>query len=82
MGRSRQAGRASARRIRLNSKQLHDHRTDALVQRLSAPPPRAEALRSQALPLAYFPWLVGILLAYCVLTTLIKRFYIRRFGWQ
>lgn len=32
------------------------------------------------LPLAYFPWLAGILLAYCVVTQLMKRFYIRRFG--
>ena len=32
------------------------------------------------LPLAYFPWLAGILLSYCVLTQLMKRIYIRRFG--
>ncbi|EPT8922749.1 magnesium-translocating P-type ATPase, partial [Cronobacter dublinensis] len=32
------------------------------------------------LPLAYFPWLAGILFAYCVVTQLMKRFYIRRFG--
>ena len=36
----------------------------------------------QALPLAYFPWLVGILLGYCLLTTVMKRYYIRKFGWQ
>ena len=36
----------------------------------------------QALPLSYFPWLVGILLSYCVLTQLVKNWYIRRFsGW-
>ena len=36
----------------------------------------------QALPLSYFPWLVGILLSYCVLTQLIKNWYIRKFsGW-
>ena len=35
-----------------------------------------------ALPLHYFAWLVGILLSYAVLTTLMKRYYIRRFGWQ
>ncbi|WP_392420970.1 magnesium-translocating P-type ATPase [Edwardsiella piscicida] len=34
----------------------------------------------QPLPLAYFPWLVAILLSYCVLTQLMKRFYIHRFG--
>jgi Mg2+-importing ATPase len=32
------------------------------------------------LPLSYFPWLAGILLCYCVLTQLMKRIYIRRFG--
>jgi Mg2+-importing ATPase len=32
------------------------------------------------LPLAYFPWLAGILLCYCVLTQFVKRIYIQRFG--
>jgi Mg2+-importing ATPase len=32
------------------------------------------------LPLSYFPWLAGILLSYFVLTQLMKRIYIRRFG--
>ncbi len=32
------------------------------------------------LPWSYFPWLVGILLSYCLLTQLVKRIYIRRFG--
>ena len=32
------------------------------------------------LPLAYFPWLAGILLGYCILTQLVKHLYIRRFG--
>ncbi len=36
----------------------------------------------QALPTGYWPFLVAILLGYAVLTTLLKRFYIRRFGWQ
>jgi len=36
----------------------------------------------QALPTDYFYWLTGILLAYAGLTTLMKRVYIRRFGWQ
>lgn len=36
----------------------------------------------QALPLSYFPWLVGILLSYCVLTQLVKNWYIRKSsGW-
>ncbi len=34
----------------------------------------------QALPLSYFPWLMGILLSYCVLTQLIKNWYVRRFS--
>jgi Mg2+-importing ATPase len=34
------------------------------------------------LPSAYFPWLIGLLVGYAVLTTLMKRYYIRRFGWQ
>lgn len=32
------------------------------------------------LPLSYFPWLIATLLCYCVLTQLIKMWYIRRFG--
>jgi Mg2+-importing ATPase len=32
------------------------------------------------LPLSYFPWLAGILFCYCVLTQLMKRLYIHRFG--
>lgn len=34
----------------------------------------------QPLPLAYFPWLVATLAAYCVTAQTMKRFYIRRFG--
>lgn len=33
----------------------------------------------QALPLAYFPWLIGTLLCYCVLAQLVKMWYIKRF---
>ena len=32
------------------------------------------------LPGIYFVWLIGFLLSYCVLTQIIKRWYIRRFG--
>lgn len=32
------------------------------------------------LPLSYFPWLIAILLSYCVLTQVIKQWYIKRFG--
>lgn len=34
------------------------------------------------LPWSYFPWLIAILIAYCVLTQLVKQWYIKRFdGW-
>jgi P-type Mg2+ transporter len=39
-----------------------------------------EHLGMVPLPLSYFPWLVGILLSYCILTQLVKRIYISRFG--
>lgn len=32
------------------------------------------------LPWSYFPWLVGILLGYCLLTQVVKNWYIRRFN--
>lgn len=32
------------------------------------------------LPWSYFPWLVGILLAYCTLAQVVKTWYIRKFG--
>ena len=44
--------------------------------------PLASHFKLQALPPVYFGWLVAILISYCLLTTLMKRFYIRRFGWQ
>jgi Mg2+-importing ATPase len=44
--------------------------------------PLAEYFKLVPLPPAYFAWLAAILLGYCVLTTVMKRFYIRRFGWQ
>lgn len=33
----------------------------------------------EPLPLGYIPWLGGVLLSYCVLTQLVKNWYIRRF---
>ncbi|WP_030661179.1 magnesium-translocating P-type ATPase [Streptomyces rimosus] len=42
--------------------------------------PLASALGMQALPLGYFPWLAGTLLAYCLLTQGVKTWYIRRFN--
>jgi Mg2+-importing ATPase len=44
--------------------------------------PLAEYFKLQALPLTFFPWLAGILFGYCLLTTVMKRIYIHRFGWQ
>jgi P-type Mg2+ transporter len=44
--------------------------------------PLADYFKLQVLPAAYYAWLVAILLGYCTLTTLMKRLYIRRFGWQ
>ena len=44
--------------------------------------PLAGTFKLQALPLAYFAWLVGILAGYCALVSLMKRSYVRRFGWQ
>ena len=44
--------------------------------------PLAGYFKLQALPPAYYGWLIAILLGYCGLTTLMKRVYIRRFGWQ
>ena len=44
--------------------------------------PLASYLQLQALPLAYFPWLVAILLGYMALTQLVKGIYTRRYGWQ
>lgn len=42
----------------------------------------ADYFKLQALPPSYFPWLVGIMLGYALLTTAMKKIYIRRFGWQ
>ncbi|KEF43318.1 MAG: magnesium ABC transporter ATPase [Cyanobium sp. CACIAM 14] len=40
------------------------------------------ALGMVALPAAYFGWLGAILLSYCVLTQLVKTWYVRRFGYN
>ncbi|MGW6687142.1 magnesium-translocating P-type ATPase [Streptomyces sp. NPDC054961] len=42
--------------------------------------PLAESLGFVALPASYFPWLIGVLLAYCTLTQLLKTVYIRKFN--
>ena len=44
--------------------------------------PLAHYFRLQALPLAYFPFLVVFLLVYVLLIQAMKRFYTKRYGWQ
>jgi Mg2+-importing ATPase len=41
--------------------------------------PFAAQLKMQPLPGAYFPWLILILTCYCLLTQLVKNWYIKRF---
>lgn len=41
--------------------------------------PIADILYMEPLPLAYFPWLIGILVAYSFLIQYVKNWYIRRF---
>ncbi|NIG55093.1 magnesium-translocating P-type ATPase [Chitinophaga sp. Cy-1792] len=42
--------------------------------------PFASVLKLEPLPFSYFPWLVAILTGYCVLTQLVKNWYIRKFA--
>lgn len=42
--------------------------------------PLAPALKLVALPIHYFPWLLGILISYCLLTQFIKNWFINRFN--
>ena len=44
--------------------------------------PLASYFKLQALPLAYFGWLVALVLGYAVLATVLKRLYVQRYGWQ
>lgn len=44
--------------------------------------PLASYFKMQALPGSYFIWLLAIVVSYAVLASLMKRYYIRRFGWQ
>lgn len=41
--------------------------------------PFAASLKMQPLPLSYFPWLIGILISYCMLTQLVKTWFIKKF---
>jgi Mg2+-importing ATPase len=49
---------------------------------LSPMSPWAHLVKLQALPLDYFPWLVGMLLGYMILTQTMKGIFARRYGWQ
>jgi Mg2+-importing ATPase len=42
--------------------------------------PFADAFKMQALPLSFFPWLIAILFCYCLLTQLIKNWFIHKFS--
>ncbi len=44
--------------------------------------PLAAYFKLQALPWPYFVWLAGILAGYVALTSLMKRYYVRRYGWN
>lgn len=44
--------------------------------------PLAPYFKLQPLPAPYFAWLLALLVGYGLLTTGMKRFYVRRFGWQ
>ena len=40
----------------------------------------AGILKMEPLPLSYFPWLLAILVCYCVLTQLVKKWFIKQFN--
>ncbi|SDJ40219.1 magnesium-translocating P-type ATPase [Chryseobacterium jejuense] len=42
--------------------------------------PLASYLKMQPLPLTYFPYLIGILTGYCILTQFVKQWFIKKFG--
>jgi Mg2+-importing ATPase len=42
--------------------------------------PFASALKLQPLPFSYFPWLIAILVAYCLLTQFVKNWFIKKFN--
>lgn len=44
--------------------------------------PLAGYCKLRALPLAYHAWPLAILIGYSVLISSMKRFYVRRYGWQ
>ncbi|AZA80575.1 magnesium-translocating P-type ATPase [Chryseobacterium lactis] len=42
--------------------------------------PIAVYLKMEPLPLSYFPYLIGILTGYCILTQFVKQWFIKKFG--
>ncbi len=40
------------------------------------------SLGLEPLPMTFFPWLIGMLVAYCFLTQLVKTWFIKRFGFN
>jgi Mg2+-importing ATPase len=42
--------------------------------------PLGASVGMQPLPASYFPWLVATLVAYCVLTQIVKTAYVKRFA--
>lgn len=41
--------------------------------------PFGSSIGLQPLPASYFPWLIGILLSYCIVTQVVKTWYMKRF---
>lgn len=41
--------------------------------------PLATAFKMQPLPLSYFPWLIGVLLSYCLIMQMLKTWFIKKF---
>ncbi len=42
--------------------------------------PLAASFKMVALPISFFPWILGILVSYCVLTQLVKTWFIKKFN--
>jgi len=41
--------------------------------------PLASAFKLQPMPFMFFPWLIAILLGYCLLTQLVKAWFIKKY---
>ncbi len=44
--------------------------------------PMAHVFKFAPLPLSYFPWWAAMMVGYIVLTQVVKRWYLKRYGWQ